>query len=56
LNNKLLKVLFVPTVQIFYIKSSEPSDAGNNRRASQTTIYENSRITIAGHARFRGCA
>jgi hypothetical protein len=35
---------------------AEPSDAGNSRHASQLNVYENSIGTIAGHARFRGCA
>ena len=30
-----------------------PYPAGNSRHASQLTVYENSNIIIAGHARFR---
>ncbi len=35
---------------------AEPNGAGNSRHVSQLTIYENSIITVASHARFRGCA
>jgi len=38
------------------LKKSQPSGAGNSSHASQLNVYENSIITVTGHARLRGRA